>query len=386
MKRTTNEQGYALLLVLFLIFFILLASAVFIKGSISNAKQEKKVDMNHLSVVAAEMGVDYFTAAYTNQYYAILHKHLETYRSQFQSEKIKLEKDYKNKPEELNRQIELLRRKLRGELTKKIEQSLKDTVIAIPQKDIHFMKKTSDLDVINSSDEGITIQGIVRGEYESGKEAPLNYLLTFRIPVDWTGASTSETIPTGLPSCPKGDEIEGKKCVINSNGTHQRKELEIEESQVYVTSNLMITEDFDIEENSKVVINGFLKVHGKKNDEDEGEFDIEDSETYVSQDVDVKGELEMENAYLYVGKDLMVSDDLELEDDSKICVEKNVKISGDIDIEKGSIIYYKGNLVQPKSHNRIIKLSESEFNSQCKVISNTPEQTTWDPPNVSVNY
>lgn len=385
MKRTTNEQGYALLLALFLIFFILLASAVFIKGSISNAKQEKKVDMNHLSVVAAEMGVDYFTAAYTNHYYAILHKHLETYRSQFQSEKLKLEKEYKNKPEELNRQIELLKRKLRGELTKKIEQSLKDTVIAIPQKDIHFMKKTSDIDVIKSSDEAITIQGIVRGEYENGKEAPLNYLLTFRVPQDWTSASTSETIPTGLPSCPKGDKIDGKKCVINSNGTHHRKELEIEESHVYVTSNLMITEDLDIEENSKVVINGFLKVHGKKNDEDEGEFDIQDSEVFVKQDVNINGELEMNESYLYVGKNLKISDELELSGNSKICVEGKVEIFGDIEIDDDSVVFHKSKNGNKGKHDKITLLNETEFKTNCQLLSHS-EQTTWDPPNVSVNY
>ncbi|MCM3637273.1 hypothetical protein M3152_06015 [Sporosarcina luteola] len=68
MKKTMeNEKGYVLLVVLFLIVFIITVSAVFIRGSLSNAKQEQIVDQNHLSVVAAEMGVDYFVGKINNE-------------------------------------------------------------------------------------------------------------------------------------------------------------------------------------------------------------------------------------------------------------------------------------------------------------------------------
>ncbi|WP_040286351.1 hypothetical protein [Sporosarcina koreensis] len=59
MKRTKNEEGYALLLVLFLVVLISILGAVFMRASISNAKQEQITDRNQLTYVAAETGVDY---------------------------------------------------------------------------------------------------------------------------------------------------------------------------------------------------------------------------------------------------------------------------------------------------------------------------------------
>ncbi|MFS0689877.1 hypothetical protein AB1K89_11595 [Sporosarcina sp. 179-K 8C2 HS] len=66
-KTVESEKGYALLVVLFLIVFIFTVSAVFFRGSLSNAKQEQKVDQNHLAVVAAEMGVDYYVGKVNNE-------------------------------------------------------------------------------------------------------------------------------------------------------------------------------------------------------------------------------------------------------------------------------------------------------------------------------
>ncbi|GKV66539.1 MULTISPECIES: hypothetical protein [unclassified Sporosarcina] len=61
MKYPKNEKGYALIIVLFAIVFITMITAVFMRGALSNAKQEKTVDENNLTVVAAEAGVDYYT-------------------------------------------------------------------------------------------------------------------------------------------------------------------------------------------------------------------------------------------------------------------------------------------------------------------------------------
>lgn len=69
-----SEKGYALLVVLFLIVFIFTVSAVFIRGSLSNAKQEQRVDQNHLAVVAAEMGVDYYIGKVNNEERKILYE------------------------------------------------------------------------------------------------------------------------------------------------------------------------------------------------------------------------------------------------------------------------------------------------------------------------
>lgn len=61
MKHGKKEGGYSLVIVLFAIVFIMTITAVFMRGALSNAKQEHTVDKNNLTVVAAEAGVDYYT-------------------------------------------------------------------------------------------------------------------------------------------------------------------------------------------------------------------------------------------------------------------------------------------------------------------------------------
>jgi hypothetical protein len=60
MLKKRNEQGYTLLIVLYVVTFIMIVSASFVTASVSNAKQEKVVDTNNMAVVAAEMGIDYY--------------------------------------------------------------------------------------------------------------------------------------------------------------------------------------------------------------------------------------------------------------------------------------------------------------------------------------
>lgn len=60
MLKNKNEQGYAILLVIMLIAFIMIVSVSFVTASISNAKQERTVDTNNLAVIAAEMGIEYY--------------------------------------------------------------------------------------------------------------------------------------------------------------------------------------------------------------------------------------------------------------------------------------------------------------------------------------
>lgn len=68
MKNGRNESGYVLIVVLLLIVFITIISAVFMRGSLSTASQDRIVDVNNLAVVAAEMGVDYYKTAVQNKF------------------------------------------------------------------------------------------------------------------------------------------------------------------------------------------------------------------------------------------------------------------------------------------------------------------------------
>ncbi|QBP40760.1 hypothetical protein [Paenisporosarcina antarctica] len=60
MKYLKNNEGYALLLVLFLIVFLISVSSIVANGSLNHSKQEVTTDISNQSIVAAEMGVDYF--------------------------------------------------------------------------------------------------------------------------------------------------------------------------------------------------------------------------------------------------------------------------------------------------------------------------------------
>jgi len=70
-----NNDGYALLLVLFLIVFFVSISAVITNASINHSKQEVTIDRSNQTVVAAEMGVDYFKIIGENQYNTIKFNH-----------------------------------------------------------------------------------------------------------------------------------------------------------------------------------------------------------------------------------------------------------------------------------------------------------------------
>lgn len=69
LKLLKKEQGYALLIVLFLIVIIMVGASVFFRGSIGNAKIERRVDDNHLTSVAAEAGIDYTKQMLENTYF-----------------------------------------------------------------------------------------------------------------------------------------------------------------------------------------------------------------------------------------------------------------------------------------------------------------------------
>jgi len=67
MKYLKNKEGYALLLVLFLVVLFVSLSTVFVAASFNNSKQEITVDVKNQSIVAAEMGVKYYLNNLTNE-------------------------------------------------------------------------------------------------------------------------------------------------------------------------------------------------------------------------------------------------------------------------------------------------------------------------------
>ncbi|AMQ05972.1 hypothetical protein [Sporosarcina psychrophila] len=173
MWNKKNEQGYALLIVLFLVVFIMIVTVVFMRGSISNAKQEQKVDQNHLSYTAAEMGVDYYNALFTNQFLGV--------RQQIWNDNlIKFKNEIEAKGFTGN--IKDLAVTFQGEIANEIIGELQRVNTSVVPSDVYYHKEKENFQISFSSSKEIQIVGNIVGDYHNGKDANLYMKLAFPIP------------------------------------------------------------------------------------------------------------------------------------------------------------------------------------------------------------
>lgn len=170
MKMIRDEKGYALLIVLVLVVFIMAVTAVFMRGSISNAKQEKKVDENHLSVVAAEMGVDYYTTMYTNKFMEV--------RKKIWEENIE---EFKSAVEQSNADVNNLADTYRNKIADEIIVHLLSLSESAPANS-YFGKEEKFEIGWNEKEHFILIAGDVIGNYHSGKTSALEMNLKIHVP------------------------------------------------------------------------------------------------------------------------------------------------------------------------------------------------------------
>ena len=124
------------------------------RGSLSNAKQEIKVDQNHLSVVAAEMGIDYYRVFYENQFIYKRNMLINKYKTNYEGAKKNLEgdKEFKNKKSE-DQEIAImnLSQSYRELLLKELSKYLKTVELSYPTNHVYFKKK----DNFKVNDDGI---------------------------------------------------------------------------------------------------------------------------------------------------------------------------------------------------------------------------------------
>lgn len=181
LKKRKNENGYALVIVLFAIVFIMITSALFMRGSISNAKQEKIVDTNNLAYMAAEMGVDYYKWSYINKYNAIKTGIWKMYNDQFLAAKAEINNNSKelNKPEAIKNMAKQKRIDAIEELWKQL-QNHAITPVDLVGESYKFTKGAvsvkKDLSVYS-----VDITGEIYGEY-SRTIKPLEFTLSFVMP------------------------------------------------------------------------------------------------------------------------------------------------------------------------------------------------------------
>lgn len=197
MKKLSSQKGYALLIVLFLIVFIITITAVFMRGSISNAYQNKTVDKNNLVVVAAEAGVDYYTWELKKVFDV---KELEAEFTRLVEEAIAR----KEKPEDYYINVqEKIADDFKEKLEKRVEELEKGQAIDLFSKYDHSLSKTVVERTYRDEDIWLTVKGTSIGSYPKtsdmeNNEQELNFDLVFVIPkVQDTGSDTDGTTSDG---------------------------------------------------------------------------------------------------------------------------------------------------------------------------------------------
>ncbi|PIC96664.1 hypothetical protein CSV69_03850 [Sporosarcina sp. P26b] len=179
-RKNENENGYALVIVLFAIVFIMITSAVFMRGSISHAKQEKIVDANNLAYMAAEMGVDYYKWSYINKYNAIKAEIWKKHNDKFLVEKAVINNsEESNKPEAIKKMAKQKRLDALEELYIKLrEYNIAPAELAA--ESYKFTNRAVNV-TKDTSAYSIDIIGDIDGKYNSTVK-PLEFTLSFVIP------------------------------------------------------------------------------------------------------------------------------------------------------------------------------------------------------------
>ncbi|ARD47047.1 hypothetical protein [Sporosarcina sp. P33] len=186
-----NDKGYALVVVLLVIIFIMTVSVVFMRGSISNAKQERIVDENNLAYTAAEMGVDYYKWLYINKFRAERDKIWYDKKLAYESDKIiinkknitTLKKDEELKQAAKDRQNQMVDALINLHFNN-LEKTRPDTTDSLHYKILEPVNYSRIKD-LNNRDVGLVVKGKVQGEYgrESKRKKELDFELIFDFPL-----------------------------------------------------------------------------------------------------------------------------------------------------------------------------------------------------------
>lgn len=424
---TKNQSGYALLIVLFLIVFIMTVSAVFLRGSISNAKQEIRTDKKHLSYMAAEAGVDFMKIALINEYYS----KEETLDLEVKRRIAATNKNKTVEYEEIQKDIALM---LEGYLSDriKIELNKKHELIN------NYSYQLTEYKIVTNSVPGeIVVNGIINGmklNNESKKlelESVIEYTQKFVVPnynpadlSNGNGESGLLGLPNfkGLypssinePSCPKDKSLISEICTADKssnfpmidkstlyfpNGYYVGKHLKgITASDFFINSSMNVGHHMQFIDDSTFKINGPLSITHHMQDIIDTNFIINGSMSVGHQmqkiknsSIAINGSLSVgkqmqniESSIIYIENDLNVQGKLEIEGKSLVCIGGSINVTKKIDIADGSIVYYAGNLKNNQTVGKLIKLnSKAEMASKCKLSSGT---VVWSKPIIeNVNY
>jgi len=399
MKRKENEQGYAMVLVLMLIVVITISSAVFMRASISNAKQEQIVDENNLSVVAAEMGVDYYKTAIVNEFNN--KKHDLKVLAQDEINNMVNSLEYKEKSDNdiwVESKLENIRQKLIIELESHFDEvvgsfSVEKTI----DKTVKFNKKG----VIEAGEiaDGVIVEGIVTG-HSGTYTKDLDFDITFKVPelkINGTGSggvgdggalNMHKLYPddSSLPICldtpikdkackDVGDKITLQEIIVktdvyfpNKHTANNPNNHDYKGSSIYFKNGLTINNNMNKTKNVNLYIDGTLLVNGNING-------LSKTKLIVNGSMTVNNNMKIENSNFMIRGALKVGNNFEVGKNSKVCIAGSADIKG-LTVDSTSKVYIFGSITP--SNGVTLVSSESELWEKCGGGSSAPSSVEID--------
>lgn len=398
MVKWENEKGYALLIVLFLIVFIMTVFAIFMRGSINNAMQEHRVDESHLTVMTAEAGVDYIKQLLINEYFE---KKVEL--NEFAENKISsaVQDNKQVNYDEIHNEV---KGKLKGYLENRIRQ---EKLSANHGKFIDpYSYKLIESTFSNGSNPlEITFSGTIEGRGPSKGSKELTKKITikqsFLIP-DYRGSANPgggmSVVPPNMhklypdnvsvSNC-SGDRLSDAKCKASQNADYKS----IANSTVYFpegfnknNGNFQVSQSklygkgtFKVENYNKLVgttvnIDGSFQAKNMNG--------IEKSTMNINGSLNMTSNTKMDESTMIVRGATRFNGHLTVGNNSLVCIGGSFQVDKKLTIVQGSKVVYWGSMVANGGKHvtgELIQVStESELWEKCKLGNSDP--LVWTKP------
>ncbi|GEM_PF-5757194 len=414
MEKLGNEKGYALLLVLFLIVFITVITVVFITGSLSNAKQEQRVDENQLAVTAAEAGVDYYKTG-------LLNKYVESQNELDQLANVEMarQREAIDKKIQTSFDYNLVKQKVSAKLLSKlndeIDKYFNESAISITDNYAFEFQNQPSKEILSLVDYNIYLHASVKGKHKTREDKVFQSMdldMTFTLK-DFS-ASAGPTTPSQIidmnnlypddsvvPSCGSSKDLKNEKCKASRNidyeqiknhstvyfpqGYYKNGDLELK-SDAFIYSKAGIKEgDTGFHANKLVVKGNSIFTHtGSLRTT---VFEVkDDTKFFIKGSMNIFGEADFKNdsviAILGSGR---FYNHLSIKNNSTVCVNGSITVDGDFEIKNGGKMYIFGALNKPPSGDgKVIPVGPTEVFSYCSATS--PGENTWPSPKVDASY
>ncbi|MGE7543573.1 hypothetical protein [Sporosarcina newyorkensis] len=418
MRKSKSQEGYALVLVLFLIVFIMIFSAVFMRGALSNAKQEKIVDSNHLAVVASEMGVDLYKSAVLNAFYGKKDELINSAQSE-------IDKLYQNSANLTSTQLKNQENAIYNSFKQQFINELNKGIVEQKQKnkiesDIYY--ENISIRAIDAGAKLVKVNGIVIGIKKGANEGNLHenkmeIQMIFQLPSlnpsdgtnDGNSGSSSgqqgkinmyQLYPTDVvhPKC--DNNLKNKTCV----GDNSTRLSEMDKTNLYLPNGHTSENENNLNLKNSVIYSkdtiSFKNINSLNNITiyTDGAFSaknmngqgLQNSNLFINNSSEFD-QVKMNNSSIVQRGAIKINDHLTLSNNSKMCVAGSIHVVKSLTKDASSKVYVWGT-VQGINESDIIRVkSVEELVEKCvgdnQTGPNSPIlDSNWPPPEVNVDY